>query len=373
MAASGKHGRIRVAVLGTRGFPLIQGGVERHCECLYPHLADDFDITVFRRRPFVHDHAKTGPGGIRFIDLPSTRIKGFEALLHSFLATMACLFMRPDVAHIHNIGPAVFAPILRLFRIPVVLTFHSANYEHAKWTPLERKFLRLSERLAFFAARSILFVNPAQYERQPPNIKAKSLYVPNGVDAPSPKAATAPLPSVEGLPERGFILAVGRITPEKGLEDLLAAMQRLPPPLRETPIVIAGGVETEYAYFHRLQELAAGLRITFTGALPAKDVQPLYARARLFVLPSHNEGFPMVLLEAMSYGLDAVVADLPATRAAPLPAEDYVPVADPEALAAALLRKLSASPRKRQYDLTPFNWNLVAAKIANVYRSLASR
>jgi hypothetical protein len=80
-----EQNRLEIYVAGTRGFPDIQGGVEKHCEILYPLIASGkFKITVFRRKPYVISKDKTF-SNIRFIDLPSTRIQGFEAFYHTLL------------------------------------------------------------------------------------------------------------------------------------------------------------------------------------------------------------------------------------------------------------------------------------------------
>ncbi len=171
---------MKICVIGTRGFPNIQGGVEKHCETLYPLLAKDNEIIVFRRKPYVMDKTTTYPN-IRFIDLPSTKIKGFEAELHSFLSTIYTLFLRPDIVHIHNIGPAFYAPILKLFGIKVVLTYHSPNYEHAKWGWFSRHLLLMSERIALTCSDSIIFVNKFQMEKYSEKVRRKSQYVPNGI------------------------------------------------------------------------------------------------------------------------------------------------------------------------------------------------
>ena len=109
---------MKIFVFGTRGFPNIQGGVEKHCEALYNKLSKSFHMTVFRRKSYV-DNAKLD-SAIHFIDLPSTKIKGFEALIHSFLCTCICIQKRPDIIHIHNIGPGLFIPLLRLLGLKVV-------------------------------------------------------------------------------------------------------------------------------------------------------------------------------------------------------------------------------------------------------------
>lgn len=171
---------MKICVIGTRGFPNIQGGVEKHCEALYPLLAKDNEIIVFRRKPYVTDKSSHFDN-IRFIDLTSTTIKGFEAVLHSFIATVYAVFIRPDVVHIHNIGPAMFAPILKLFKIKVVLTYHSPNYEHDKWGWFSKHLLLLCEKIALSFSDCIIFVNKFQMEKYNKAVRLKSYYIPNGI------------------------------------------------------------------------------------------------------------------------------------------------------------------------------------------------
>ena len=169
---------MKIDVIGTRGFPGIQGGVERHCERLYPPMPPTFQIRVFRRRPYLNpEYANAAYPHIRFCDLPSTRIKGFEAVAHSFLATAISAFSKSDVVHIHNIGPAMFTPLLRAFGKKIVLTYHSANYEHDKWNPLEKILLRTCEKIALAAANKIIFVNRFQLKKYPAKIQRTNRFL----------------------------------------------------------------------------------------------------------------------------------------------------------------------------------------------------
>ena len=88
-----------VYVFGTRGFPNVQGGVEKHCEQLYQELTSKYNISIFRRIPFLKKNAEKVYKGIRFIDRHSTRIKGFETFFHSFLLTLNCIIKIQDSVH----------------------------------------------------------------------------------------------------------------------------------------------------------------------------------------------------------------------------------------------------------------------------------
>jgi alpha-maltose-1-phosphate synthase len=98
--------------------------------------------------------------------------------------------------------------------------------------------------------------------------------------------------------------------------------------------VIVGDADHEDRYSKDLKEKAAGTPgIILTGFLSGNPLQELYNHAGLFVLPSYYEGLPIVLLEAMSYGLSCIVSDIPANREVGLPEESYFKAGDINAVA----------------------------------------
>lgn len=357
---------MKIVVIGTRGFPSIQGGVEKHCEALYPLLAKDHEIIVFRRKHYVTDKTSSYRN-IRFVDLPSTTIKGFETVLHSFLATIFAVVIRPDIVHIHSIGPAMFAPMLKFFGIKMVLTYHSPNYEHEKWGWFPRRLLLASEKIALCCADIIIFVNKFQMEKYDEMVRRKSYYVPNGIPKRIGSVEDDYLQSLGVVPGK-YIIAVGRITPEKGFEYLIDAYKQSG--LSDNKLVIAGGVESESSYGTELLKHAKGANVVFTGSVRSQKLVQLYKNARLFVLSSVNEGFPLVLLEAMNYGLDVLVSDMPATHLVELEKDDYFEMANIDDLARKLRSKFRKRNTIRNYDLDDFDWEKIADRVNDIYHSL---
>ena len=343
-----------VAVIGTRGFPGIQGGVEAHSYHLYTHM-DNVHVRVYRRRAYLTEQSAQTFPNIEYVDLPSTRIKGFEAVWHTFLSVLHILFHRPDVVHIHNIGPGMFAPLLRLAGLPVVLTYHSPNYEHSKWNAPARWLLRQCEKLSLRFSNRVIFVNKYQMEKC--GALDKSVFIPNGIDTVTSSDATSFLMR-HGIHKDEYLLAVGRLTPEKGFEYLVEAANRLP---QVEQVVIAGASDHDSTYREMLERLDNHKKVLFTGFTSGEDLRQLYSHARALVLPSVNEGFPMVLLEAMAYGLPILCSDIPGTRQVDLPEQDYFTVKDVDSLTAAITRLLSKPAVPRHYDLEKYDWNTIAA------------
>ncbi len=355
---------MRIAVIGTRGFPDIQGGVERHCECLYTRFGAAIDaIKVYRRRPYLSSVSKSAQySRISFVDLPSTRIKGFEAVFHTFLCCMHLLFNRVDVVHIHNIGPGMFTPLLRLFGFKVVITYHSPNYEHKKWGAVAKMILRISETLSFGFANKIIFVNKFQMAKAPESIQKKAVYIPNGIDSVTRSENTDYLEKI-GAIKGEYVLGVGRLTPEKGFEYLVEAVNHLD---TVKQLVIAGAADHGDSYFERLKSLDVNNKVVFAGFVGGENLRQLYSHARLFVLSSENEGFPLVMLEAMNFGLPMVVSDIPATHLVELPGECYAQKCDVDSLAKGI-EHMYHKQQRCEYDLTEYNWESVAKQTIAEY------
>jgi len=171
-----------------------------------------------------------------------------------------------------------------------------------------------------------------------------------------------------GVEPGKYIIAVGRITPEKGFGFLIDAYKQSG--LSDYKLVIAGGVEAESSYGKELQQHAKGSNVVFAGFVQGEKLEQLYKNARLYVLSSVNEGFPLVLLEAMSYGLDVLVSDIPATHLVELNKDDYFEKVNVGDLTQKLQRKLCKPIIKRKYNLDDFDWEKIANKVNGIYHSL---
>ena len=234
------------------------------------------------------------------------------------------LWERPDIVHIHNIGPSLILPLLKLSRLKTVVTYHSPNYEHAKWSGFAKKCLQIGEEFVRRWADQVIFVSRTQAILV--DCKNK-VYIPNGVNIPDHTSCTDQL-TRRGIMPGEYILAVARFSPEKGLHDLIEAFKGLDCTHK---LVIAGDADCETDYSRQLRQLANDDDgIILTGYTTGEPLNQVFTHARLFVLPSYHEGLPIALLEAMSYGLSALVSDIPANKEVKLPSECYFQCGDVE-------------------------------------------
>ena len=139
----------------------------------------------------------------------------------------------------------------------------------------------------------------------------------------------------------------------------------------EYKLVIAGGVETESSYYSELKQISPQGKIIFTGYIYGEQLNEIYSHAKLYVLSSYNEGFPLVLLEAMKYKLEVLVSDIPATHLIELHKENYFKVGDVEDLHRKLDEKLKIDKKINiEYNLHDFNWKEIVAKTENIYNMI---
>jgi glycosyltransferase involved in cell wall biosynthesis len=127
--------------------------------------------------------------------------------------------------------------------------------------------------------------------------------LPPGVDAATFQPASSGKPSSDR-----YVLCVARLNdPRKNITLLLEAFALLPDRLRQTArLVLAGSPPPAASFTDRVRELALHDRVEVVESPTAAALLKLYQDARVFALPSDEEGFGMVLLEAMACGTPVV-------------------------------------------------------------------
>lgn len=359
---------MKIVVIGTRGIPEIQGGVETHCQQLYPRLAAmGHDVTVIRRPPYVDgSRGMTEYKGVKLCDVYAPRRKSLEAIVHTALAVIKARALGPDILHIHAVGPALLTPFARLLGMKVVTTNHGPDYNRKKWGGMARRVLKAGERMGAKFSNRVIVISKTiagiladNYGRHDTDL------IFNGVEKPVKSIRTDYIESLGLVPLR-YVVAVGRFVEEKGFHQLIEAWTKLNLP--DYRLVIAGDADHPDEYSERLCSMAREAGVVLPGFIKGEKLNQIFSHAALFAMPSSHEGLPIALLEAMSYDLDVIVSDIDACMLPELNADDHYPLEDTEALARAIERKLSNPRTPREHDLSAYNWDTIARQTEEVYR-----
>jgi glycosyltransferase involved in cell wall biosynthesis len=289
-----------------------------------------------------------------------------------FLAglTVALRRYRPDVIHVHvaTASGGYCAWLGSRWGIPVVIK--ESNYPAfpplEPCVPFSRTWDRWRRRAHFVALNAAtaadLVVKGVAEDRV--------TVIPNGVEIPAETSG-------QGGP--GAVLYVGNFSQpnqNKAFDVLIDAWAMVSRRCPQARLRLAGGGD-HLPWRRRAEELGCGGTVEFTGY--AQSIEEHYRWASLLLLPSRREGMSNALLEAQSWGIPAVVSDIPGNRAV---VEDGVngllaPVGDAAALAeraAGLLeqpdRRRGMGARARALMGSRYSIDTVAGQVEALYRRL---
>ncbi len=359
---------MKIAVLGTRGIPHIQGGVETHCQELYPRLVElGCDVTIFTRKPYIQSGGLEYKG-VKLKHLFTPKSKSLEAIVHTFLGVIHAYFLKPDILHIHAIGPSIMVPFAKLLGLKVIVTNHGPDYDRQKWGYMAKLVLRLGERFGTKTADKVIVIsNTIKNILETKYNRNDCILIHNGVNIPKIATDSSYIESL-GLQKKKYIIGVGRFVPEKGFHDLIEAYIKLDN--KEYKLVLVGDADHETDYSRNLKKLAKSNEITLTGFIQGEKLNEIFSHAQLFTMPSYHEGLPIALLEALSYNLDVLVSDIPANLEVELAKESYFRTGDIAMLCQQIGKKLGNKEYMHDFQemiKQKYNWQIIASKILNAY------
>lgn len=362
-------------MLGIRGVPANYGGLETVAEEVGARMAErGHEVTVYCRAHSAATHERLYRG-MRRIELPSLHQKHLDTPTHTALAAMHALTHRSDVVHLFGVGNASWAPALRFAARGSVISVDGMDWRRRKWSAPVRMLLGRSSWLAIRAfnacitdSREVQHYYREKFGREPH-------YIAHGVDL-RPVTTRAEL-DARGLDDRGYVLFVGRITPEKGVHHLIEAFTGLD---TEKRLVIVGDGSGDPAYWKSLHLLAGGdPRVLLLGPVYGEGVRGLFAHAYLYVQPSEIEGTALSLVEAMGFGNAVLVSNIPENLETVGEAGLSFDIAHPVISLRARLQELLASPdlvqcrRQKSLDYARgnFSWERVADEHERLYDEAA--
>ena len=364
---------MKIGVIGTRGFPEIQGGIETHCLELYTRIASqsDYEITVYRRNPYLNLKNKNSNfKNIRFVDYYVPKNKYLETFLHSLFSTIHALFQGYDIVHYHNTGPGFFSPILKLTISKIVFSYHNISYTQKKWNKFAKRFLHSSEIISITNSDFIIFISEVvKLEIEKHYIVKKFKVLFNGVSIPT-RSANSDFIDHLGLEKQKYVVGVGRFLEEKGFDYLIRAFRKTN--ITDYKLVLVGDSDYPTNYSKRLKSFAKENDVILTGYIKGEELNQIFSFAKLFIIPSFEEGLPISLLEAMSFNIDVLASNIPANLQVGLNQDDYFNVGDENDLAENILHKLSLEEERnfREILIKKFNWDNIALETLDIYNNL---
>jgi glycosyltransferase involved in cell wall biosynthesis len=212
--------------------------------------------------------------------------------------------IKPDIVHIHGLSLGLIGFFSKIWlKIPYLVTCQGSDIL-MPW-----KFKKIRTIPVLKTANKITMVSKYMKEKINPKYWSKIVVLPNGVDGGDfEKLEKKKLRQEFNIPEKEkIIIFVGRLHPIKGVKYLIQAMTMINLP--EVTLFLVGTGPEEEKLRRLTERLKIENKVIFIGKVPNQKVHQYLALADIFVLPSLSEGFPIVIIEAMSAGLPIVATN----------------------------------------------------------------
>lgn len=338
-------------------------------------------VTVITRGSFKNDVSFTND--IRLIKVFFIPFYPFHVNIHGFFVDRVFKSWkgRFDIVHIHT----PLTPVIKT-SLPIVSTIHTSMIEdarHIEVVDLKSAGTKVLTKLVSYPLVSKLIENSkvvttvsnsVAYELKKYYGLDNAVVVGNGVDEKSFTPA-------KEKSEENYILYVGRLSYRKGLFDLVESAKQI---CRRYNILytLVGKGELEGKLKKKIRDEKLQDKVILLGHVDRTKLIHLYRNALIFVLPSHYEGLPTVLLEAMACGLPVVATAVSGNLEVISHNENgiLIPPKKPKAMANAISgllddaekrRKISESARRTIEER--YTWDIIANKMLECYESLLER
>ncbi len=234
-------------------------------------------------------------------ELDTINLKRLKSLVILFFSSFKLLkSIKPDIVHCHSIDMGfVFSFACRLYRIPILATFHCGFFSIKNTFSLrsfaENVFIKISgfKKIVTVNSKDILSLHNKDIS-----------YIPNGVDISIFK------PNFKKSNTVKTIIFVGRLVKVKGLDYLLSAFSSVSKQHSKTKLQIIGDGNYKSAVINIAKKLSIN-NVEFINNVSQKQIAKYLAQADVLVLPStEGEGFGLVLIEALASGTPVISTDI---------------------------------------------------------------
>jgi len=369
---------MRVAILGSRGYPSTYSGYETLVRHLAPGLRDrGFSVTVYCRATDVPPPPRATSDEIDGISRIWTRGidgKSTSTLSHGFTSIRDAARRRFDAALVLNVANGYFLPTLRRAGTPIAVNVDGIEWERDKWNGVGKAVFRRGASLVARHADEIIVDSRAIGDYWQRVFARSSTFIPYGADVHTnvPRDRLADL----GLESGTYVLVIARIVPENNVGPFLDAVELLDD---ATPVVVVGSAVGRSALETRLARLASSRPgFHWLGHVSDQELlRQLRAHCAVYWHGHSVGGTNPSLLEAMGCGAPIVAVDTVYNREV-LRRPEQVRIAEDRSIASALQDVLADADARRHDAETAqvtvaenYRWTEVCSQYATALRRLA--
>lgn len=300
-----------IAIIGVRAFPANYpgiSGIDVRMESIIKYFSSVGYTTDVYVRSWIQKKGKKTKN-ISIIPIFTLLHPFVDTLLYSFLASILTCFSQAQIVFYEGTGSFLLSFLPRLFGKKVVVTIHSLEWRRKKWNTLAKLVLKQIEKVGVLTANIIIVVNTQLLTYCKKKYKKKAVFIPFFVEKKQPEKNVSRTLDTFGVTKNKYILYLGRITPEKRIEWIIQAHQKVNN--HDLPLLLVGNWDKNSPYSINLKKLIKETKtVQIIPHLTGDKKDALISSCKLFVLASEVEGMPVALCEVLSYQRPVLIPNL---------------------------------------------------------------
>jgi glycosyltransferase involved in cell wall biosynthesis len=347
---------LRLAILGSRGYPSTYGGFETAVRRLAPYMvAAGADTTVYCRDAPTKWRSRT-VDAVHCVSTPGLDRKSSSTLTFGATGSFDAAARKYDAVLVLNVANGFFLPLLKARGVPTAVNVDGMEWQREKWSGLGQKTFRVGAGLTARFATELVVDAEAIGDIWESLFGRRGVFIPYGADVLEPRDDTRV--RALGLEPGAYGLVVARLAPENNIDLALDALEQASPDMQ---FVVVGSANYENSIEDRLRHLVDTRRgFHWLGHVHDQELlADLWAHCAVYLHGHSVGGTNPALLQALGAGSPTLALDTPFNREV-LRRDDQLYPHDPAALAELMVR--TVGDRDRRADLAAYGREVVATR-----------
>jgi glycosyltransferase involved in cell wall biosynthesis len=295
----------RIAIIGSRGYPIVYSGYETLITALCNELKNDFEITIYCHA-HLFEHKPDKENGIKLVYVNGLKGKSTAQFSISLLSFIHCLTQRYDSILVVNAANGIFGIFRYFISSKLIINVDGLEWLRPKWKGLGGKFFKLSAKLACRWYDIVITDADAMRKIYLDTFKRDSVVIEYG--AYIPEGITTKGLLQWNVNKEDYFLIVGRLIPDNNADIILKAFLKSKTTKK---LIIVGDVPYADLYAESIKELAAhDKRVVMTGYVKDQDeLKALYQNCYFYFHGHEFGGTNPTILKALAYGCPIIAID----------------------------------------------------------------
>ncbi|MCH7415763.1 glycosyltransferase [Belliella sp. R4-6] len=298
--------KLKVSILGAKGYPYVYGGYDTMIKELGERLQKrGVEVTVYCHRALFKDKPPF-VNGIKLVYTPAIEKKSLTQLTHSFVSMLHACFSDADVIFVVNSGNGPFGIISRLFGKPTAINVDGLEWLRPKWKGLGSKYFFWASKMATKFYDQVINDSDEMQRIYLELFNANSKVIAYGAN-PALSSDASKIKKWD-LDRESYYLIVGRLVPDNNADLIIQGYVKSN---SQRKLVIVGDVPYKDSYVDNLKSIEDD-RLLFTGYVTdSEELKALYHNCYGYFHGHEYGGTNPAMLKAMAYGCAILALDTP--------------------------------------------------------------